>query len=69
MREFQMSGSLVRDGSLPDKSVVSTCVKKSPVAKGTAGTTFDKDGVPHIPSLEFSESQHSLDQDKDLWDS
>jgi hypothetical protein len=67
--DFQMSGSLVRDGSLRDKSVVSTCMKKRPVAKGTTGTTFDKDGVPHIPSLEFRESQHSLGQDKDLRDS
>jgi hypothetical protein len=53
MRDFQMSGSLVRDGSLRDKFVVSTCMEKRPVAKGTAGTPFDKDGVPHIPSLEF----------------
>jgi hypothetical protein len=69
MRYFQMSGSLVRDMSLPDKSFVSTCTKKRSVAKSTAGTIFDRDGVPYIPSLEFRKSQHSLTQDKDLWDS
>lgn len=69
MSDFQTSGSRVRDGSLRDKSVVSTCMKKRPVANDTAGTTSDKDGVPYIPSLEFRKSQHSLGQDMKLWDS